>query len=149
MLRAPSRRAPTNRHLPRSPVIKWDVENMGMFSHLRKGATLGLIRDVFPDNRVFEPRMEALPDVPRLEMQTAEALGKRYFLAVTGNPEPVGEVVTSRLGRVAARSEQYTLALRNCTREEAVIWLCMVIATDMKRRKSVNSKGLRPVGAFI
>lgn len=133
----------------RSPVLKWDVENRGLFSWLRVGANLGLIREVFPDSRVFEPNAISLPAVPRLEMQTAATLGAKYYLAVTGIPEPVGEVVTSLLGRVANRSEQYTLVLRDCTPEEALLWISMLIATDMKRRKSAVSKGLRPVGTFF
>lgn len=132
----------------KSPVPKWDVENYGLFEGMPIGKNLGLIRDVFPDNRVFEPNIDTLPDVPRLEMQVAAAAGAQYYLAVTGVPEPVGEVRSSLLGRVAARSEAYTMILKHMTREEAVLWLTMVVATDMKRRKSVNSKN-RPIGAFI
>lgn len=121
----------------RSPVLKWDVENFGLFQNLRPGMKLGLIQEVFPDNRVFFPA-EGLIGVPRLEMQVAAALGRQYFLAVTDVSEPVGEVLSGVLGRFAPRSETYEMKLRNCTREEGLIWLCMVIATDMKRRKSQN-----------
>lgn len=123
----------------RSPVLKWDVENYGLFSDLPLGANLGLIQEVFPDNRVFFPS-QAVSAMPRLEMQVAASLGLRYYLAVTGVAEPVGEVRTDVVGRFAPRSESYTMALRHCTREEAVLWLCMVLATDMKRRKSQNTR---------
>lgn len=118
----------------RSPVPKWDVENFGLFADLPHGTNLGLIREVFPDNRVFFPS-EAMNGMPRLEMQVAASLGVKYYLAVTGVPEPVGEVDSDVVGRFAPRSETYTMVLRQCTREEAVLWLCLVIATDMKRRK--------------
>lgn len=123
----------------RSPVLKWDVENYGLYEDLPIGANLGLIQEVFPDNRVFFPN-EAMIGLPRLEMQVAAALGAKYYLAVTDVPEPVGEVDSAILGRFAPRSETYQMTLRNCTREEAVLWLTMVIATDMKRRKSQNTK---------
>lgn len=123
----------------RSPVPKWDVENYGLFEDLRDGTNLGLIQDVFPDSRVFFPA-HSLVGVPRLEMQVAASLGKAYYLAVTDVPEPVGEVTSDVLGRFAPRSETYTMVLKNCTREEAVLWLTMVIATDMKRRKSQNTQ---------
>lgn len=133
----------------RSPNPKYDVKNAGLFSHLPFGANLGLIRELFPDNRVFEPNPATLPGVPRLEMQAAAALGQKYWLAVTGVPEPVGEVGSALTARVAARSEVYTTVLRNMGAEEAVLWLAMVIATDMKRQKSVTSKGFQSFGAFI
>lgn len=121
----------------RSPVPKWDVENFGLFEDMRDGTNLGLIQEVFPDNRVFFPA-PALAGTPRLEMQVTATLGTAYYLAVTDVPEPVGEVTSDVLGRFAPRSETYTMVLKNCTREEAVLWLTMVIATDMKRRKSQN-----------
>lgn len=121
----------------RSPVLKWDVENFGLFEDMADGTNLGLIQEVFPDNRVFFPSA-ALAGTPRLEMQVAAALGRAYYLAVTNIPEPMGEVTSDILGRFAPRSETYTMTLKNCTREEAVLWLTMVIATDMKRRKSQN-----------
>lgn len=123
----------------RSPVPKWDIENFGLFADLPQGTNLGLIREVFPDNRVFFPS-EAMNGMPRLEMQVAASLGVKYYLAVTGVPEPVGEVDSDVLGRFAPRSETYTMVLRRCTREEAVLWLCLVIATDMKRRKAQNTQ---------
>lgn len=132
----------------RSPVPKWDVRNAGLYSNIPVGAKIGMIREVFPDNRVFEPDNEKIPGVPRLEMQAAAALGQHYYLAVTGVPEPVGEVRAGLLGRVAARSEVYTQILRNCTREEAVLWLTMVIATDLKRQKQVQAKN-QAFGAFL
>lgn len=123
----------------RSPILKWDVENFGLYTDLEYGANLGRITEVFPDNRIFEPS-ETLQGMPRLEMQVAAALGRKYFLAVTGVPEPIGQVDSDIVGRFAPRSETYSMTLRNCTREEAVFMLCMVIATDMKRRKSQNTK---------
>lgn len=123
----------------RSPVQKWDVENWGLFTDIRKGTNLGLIQDVFPDSRVFLPA-GPLTSMPRLEMQYASALGARYWLAVTDIPEPVGEVDSSILGRFAPRSEAYMMNLKHCTREEAVLWLTMVVATDMKRRKSQTAR---------
>jgi len=132
----------------RSPVPKWDVENAGLFSHIPVGANLGLIREVYPDNRVFEPNKTNLPGVPRLEMQTAGGIGQAYYLAVSSIPEPVGEVRSAVIARVAARSEVYTQVVRNCTAEEAVMWLTMTIATDMKRQKSVTSKN-QAFGAFL
>lgn len=131
----------------RSPVPKWDVENFGLFEDVRDGTNLGLIQEVFPDNRVFFP-VQSFVGVPRLEMQVAATLGTAYYLAVTDVPEPVGEVASDILGRFAPRSETYTMKLKNCTREEAVLWLTMVIATDMKRRKSQNvqyGRSLLPV----
>lgn len=132
----------------RSPVPKWDVENAGLFSHLPIGANLGLIREVFPDNRVFEPNGSNLPGVPRLEMQDAGGIGQAYYLAVSGIPEPIGEVRSALVARVAGRSEVYTQVVRNCTAEEAVLWLTMTIATDMKRQKSVTAKN-QAFGAFL
>lgn len=123
----------------RSAVPKWDVENFGLFSDLSNGTNLGLIQEVFPDNRVFFPSL-AMGGMPRLEMQAAASLGVKYYLAVTGVSEPVGEVNSDVMGRFAPRSETYTMVLRRCTREEAVLWLCLVVATDMKRRKSQNTQ---------
>lgn len=131
----------------RSPVPKWDVENYGLFADLPDSANLGLIQDVFPDNRVFFPS-PLLSSTPRLEMQNAAALGVAYYFAVTDVPQPVGEVTSDVLGRFVPRSETYTVVLRNCTREEALLWLTMVVATDMKRRKSQNvqyGRSLLPV----
>ena len=123
----------------RSPVLKWDVENYGLYSDLPNGANMGKITEVFPDNRIFTPNASMI-GVPRLEMQVAASLGLRYYLAVTDVPEPVGEVDSSLIARFAPRSETYALMVRNCTREESILWLTMVIATDMKRRKSQNTK---------
>lgn len=121
-----------------SPVRKFDVENYGLYSDLPNGAPIGLIQDVFPDNRVLFAKSTVT--VPRLEMQVAATLGTKYYLAVTGIPEPVGEVTSGIIGRFAPRSESYQLILRNCTREEALLWLTFVIATDMKRRKATNRR---------
>lgn len=123
----------------RSPVLKWDVENYGLYTDLPDGTNLGGIQEVFPDNRVFFPSKDII-GMPRLEMQVAASLGLKYYMAVTDIPEPVGEVDSGVLGRFAPRSETYQLSLRNCTREEGVLWLTMVIATDMKRRKSQNAQ---------
>lgn len=117
----------------RSPVKKWDVENRELFHDLPNGFRLGAIHDVFPDHRVFFP--DGQGNTPRLEMQAWASLGTKYALAVTDIPEPVGWVESSVVGRLAPRNETYAVVLRNCTREEAVLWLTMVIATDMKRRK--------------
>lgn len=117
-----------------------------MYSDLRDGTNLGLIQEVFPDNRIFLPA--AVTNMPRLEMQVAGTLGTKYYMAVTDVPEPVGEVDSSVLARFAPRSECYEMVLRDCTREEAVLWLTMVIATDMKRRKSQNARYGRP-GLFF
>lgn len=87
--------------------------------------------------------------VPRLEMQVARTLGTQYFLAVTDVPEPVGEVLSGVLGRFAPRSETYQMTVRHCTREEALIWLTMVLATDMKRRKSQNARFGGGYGGFL
>lgn len=122
----------------RSPILKWDVENWGLYQDMPVGANIGLIQEVFPDNRVFFPVSET--GMPRLEMQTAASLGVKYYLAVTNIPEPIGEVDSSLIARFAPRSEAYYMTIRNCTREEAVLWLNMVIATDMKRRKVQNTK---------
>lgn len=122
----------------RSPVPKWDVENYGLYGDLREGTPLGFMQEVFPDSRVMFPKTVA--GMPRLEMQVAAALGRKYYLAVTDVPEPVGEVDADILGRFAPRSEAYMMTLRNCTSEEAILWLNMVIATDMKRRKSQNAR---------
>lgn len=122
----------------RSPVLKWDVENWGLYQDMPVGANMGLIQEVFPDNRVFFPASET--GMPRLEMQTAASLGLKYYFAVTNIPEPIGEVDSSLIARFAPRSEAYYMNIRNCTREEAVLWLAMVIATDMKRRKVQNTK---------
>lgn len=123
----------------RSPVLKWDVENWGLFENLQNGVMLGMIREVFPDNRVFEPT-QAVQGLPRLEMQYTSGLGLAYLLAVTDVQQPIGEVSSSLIARFAPRSEAYQMTLRNCTREEAVLWLTMVVATDMKRRKSQNAR---------
>ncbi|KAI0562670.1 hypothetical protein FGB62_55g152 [Gracilaria domingensis] len=122
----------------RSPVLKWDVENWGLFQDLPVGANLGLIQEVYPDNRVFFPTADT--GMPRLEMQYAASLGLKYYFAVTDIPEPIGEVDSSLIARFAPRSEAYLMSIRNCTREEAVLWFTMVIATDMKRRKVQNTK---------
>lgn len=130
----------------RSPVLKWDVENYGLFSDVANGTALGTITDVFPDNRIFTPA-PGRHTMPHLEMQSTSAVGVRYLLAVTDVPQPVGAVectstaaantaTTNVAARFAPRSETYRMALHNCTREEAVLWLCLLVATDMKRRKS-------------
>lgn len=119
----------------RSPVLKWDVENYGLFKDLPRGTNLGMIRDVYPDHRVFQPNSQYMNKMSRLEMQVAASLGTKYYLAVSGISEPIGQVDSGIVGRFAPRSENYQMMLRNCTREEAVLWLTMVIATDMKRRK--------------
>mmetsp|Transcript_4457 Transcript_4457/g.13519 ORF Transcript_4457/g.13519 Transcript_4457/m.13519 type:complete len:261 (-) Transcript_4457:881-1663(-) len=118
-----------------NPLNKYDVENYGLYSDLSNGHKLGVIEEVFPDNRIFKPT-EGIS--PRLEMQFSRSLGQHYWLAVTGISEPVGEVDSDVLGRFAPRSEAYKLTLRHCTKEEALLWLMMVIATDMKRRKTTN-----------
>ena len=132
----------------RSPNPKWDVRNEGLFDHLPIGANLGLIREVFPDSRVFEPNEDLLPGVPRLEMQSAASLGQHYWLAVSGIHEPVGEVRSGLVGRIAARSEVYTTIVRNLSAEEAVLFFTMVVATDMKRQKSITAKN-QAFGAFV
>lgn len=68
-------------------------------------------------------------------MQVWASLGTKYALLVTDIPERVGWVESSVVGRFAPCREMYALVLRYCTREETVLWLTIVIATDMKRRK--------------
>eukprot|EP00188_Purpureofilum_apyrenoidigerum_P005454 Plantae.Rhodophyta-Purpureofilum_apyrenoidigerum.ctg7105.p1 GENE.Plantae.Rhodophyta-Purpureofilum_apyrenoidigerum.ctg7105~~Plantae.Rhodophyta-Purpureofilum_apyrenoidigerum.ctg7105.p1 ORF type:complete len:261 (+),score=45.35 Plantae.Rhodophyta-Purpureofilum_apyrenoidigerum.ctg7105:41-823(+) len=129
--------------LVNNPLNKYDVENYGLYSDLANGHKLGVIEEVFPDNRVFNPTGGISP---RLEMQFTRSLGQHYWLAVTGISEPIGEVTSDVLGRFAPRSEAYKLILRNCTKEEGLLWLMMVIATDMKRRKTSN---VRYRGGFV
>mmetsp|Transcript_23654 Transcript_23654/g.93362 ORF Transcript_23654/g.93362 Transcript_23654/m.93362 type:complete len:254 (+) Transcript_23654:152-913(+) len=123
-----------------NPLNKYDVKNLGLYSDLKYGQLLGTIEEVFPDNRVFNPKNDFCP---RLEMQVTKTLGLHYYMAVTDITEPIGQVQTDVLGRFAPRSEAYKLSLRHCTREEALLWITMLIATDMKRRKSTNNKWRR------
>lgn len=128
--------ARTTKRFLKSPVPKWDVENFGLFEGMPIGKNLGLIREYLPDNRLFEPNFETLPDVPRLEMQGSATSGGQYELAVTGVPVAIGEVRSSLLGG----DQAYTMILKNMTKEEAVLWMTMVVATDMKPKQSYNSK---------
>ena len=54
----------------RSPVIKWDVENYGLFSNLPSGKNLGMIRDVFG----VRPQCSELTYFPCTESKT----GKKF-----------------------------------------------------------------------
>lgn len=117
----------------RSPIPKWDVENHGLYRDIPVGSLLGMIRDVYPDRRIFQPAKGSL--IPQLEMQNTGSQGTRFWLAITGIPEPIGQVESTVATRFSSRREQYCLALNHCTKEEAILWLALIIATDMKRRK--------------
>lgn len=127
----------------RSPIPKWDVENHGLYRDMPVGSALGMIRDVYPDHRIFRPARDI--QIPRLEMRNTGSIGTRYWLAVTDIPEPIGQVESVISTRYTPRSEQYTLVVRHCTKEEALLWLTLVIATDMKRHKVQNVRSGRPL----
>lgn len=132
----------TFKALFRSPILKWDVENYGLYSDAPNGTPLGTITDMYPDHRVFTAAGE-MRGMPRLEMQSSnsfDSVGPRHLLAVTHVPQPIGQVDSSVVRTTAPRNDMYQLALRNCTREEAVLWLSLLVATDMKRRKSHNTQ---------
>lgn len=126
----------------RSPIPKWDVENHGLYRDVPVGSSLGMIRDVYPDRRIFQPAKGC--QIPRLEMHNTGSHGTRYWLAITDIPEPVGQVESTAATRFASRREQYSLSLHHCTKEEALLWIMLIIATDMKRRKSSTVQSSRP-----
>lgn len=132
----------TIRSLFRPSMTKWDVENYGLYSTMEIGQRLGMIRDIYPDHRIFEPSSGI--EIPRLEMRSINAFGSTYFLIITGCNQPIGRVESSIIQRVSLRNEQYTLFIQNCTKEEALIWFTLVLATDMKRRRNKQIRIIRP-----
>lgn len=125
-----------------NPLNKYDILNEGLFPELAAGTPLARITEVYGGGPVGEAKVvDSCVGGPRLEMQATAALGAAYAVTTTGVTVPWGEVTT----RVAARflppgNERYALTVRDCTHGEAVVVLAMVMATDMKRRKTTANR---------
>ncbi|GAB0491590.1 hypothetical protein MMPV_002844 [Pyropia vietnamensis] len=125
-----------------NPLNKYDILNEGLFPGLPAGTLLARITEVYGGGPVGEAKVvDSCVGSPRLEVQATAALGAAYAVTTTGVTVPWGEVTT----RVAARflppgNERYSLTVRECTYEEAVVVLAVVMAMDMKRRKTTANR---------
>jgi len=78
-------------------------------------------------------KTKSLPGVPVLMMKAAAKLGQHYWLTVAETGNSVGDVSNGRMARMHENSKIYTANVHNLTAEEAVLWLTLICATDMKR----------------
>lgn len=125
-----------------NPLNKYDILNERLLPGLAVGTPLARVTEVYGGGPVGEAKVvDSCLGGPRLEVQATAALGAAYAVTTTGVTTPWGDVST----RVAARflppgNERYALTLRDCTRAEAVVVLAVVMAMDMKRRKTTANR---------
>lgn len=107
----------------------WNVVNAGLFGDIEVGVVVGKVHCIASVSSLFTfvPVKDVLPGVPRLEMQPAHKNGfGGYKLCVAGVPKQVGTINVERY--------YYDFELFNCTREESVLWLCILVAAELENR---------------
>ncbi|PXF41773.1 hypothetical protein BWQ96_08494 [Gracilariopsis chorda] len=112
---------------------KWHVYNGTLFEDLNVGDVIGQIHYIssLESFFVFSPEKEVLGGVPKLKMQPAKADNDfgAYDLLISGIEKRVGSVYIFR--------HFFDLRLKNCTREEAVVWLILLIAAELETKTSL------------
>lgn len=116
---------------------KWHVYNGSLFNDLNVGDVIGRIHYISSLDSffVFSPEKEVLVGVPKLKMQPAKTDNEfgGYDLLVSG--------IEKRVGSVYIYRHFFDFRLKNCTKEEAVIWLILLIAAELETKT--------PLVAFI
>ncbi|KAI0566897.1 hypothetical protein FGB62_5g120 [Gracilaria domingensis] len=112
---------------------KWHVLNGILFTDLAEGCQIGSIHYISSIESFFQfsPDKELLVGVPKLEMQPAKEDFEygAYDLFVNGIAKRVGSVILLR--------HFFDLRLKKCTKEEAVIWLIILIAAELETKSKL------------
>lgn len=107
----------------------WNVENGALFADLAPGTVIGKIHFIssLTSFFTFVAAKDVLAGVPRLEMQSVGEEGHcKYSLRAAG--------VNEAVGGFEVRRYYYDVGLINCTREEAVLWLCILLAAELETK---------------
>ncbi|CAN8068174.1 unnamed protein product [Agarophyton chilense] len=112
---------------------KWNVVNGTLFEDLDDGCKIGSIHYIssMESYFLFSPNKELLLGVPNLEMQPAKGDFEygAYDLFVAG--------IERRIGNVHILRHFFDLQLKSCTKEEAVLWLIILVAAELETKSKL------------
>lgn len=111
----------------------WEVRNGTFFGDLDSGEVIGKVHIIESQDPLFAfvPSNNVLKGVPRLEIRKIKGKNRQgefgeYGLFAGKNAKLVGDV--------AINLPYFDIEIRNCSREEALIWLTILVCIELEKK---------------